>query len=64
MKKLSAVVTANLLAASSALASEATGTEGVGEMSLTGGQFMMLVGALVGLGLVIFGVAKVANRKK
>ena len=64
MKKLSAVVAANLLAASSALASEATGTEGVAEMSLSGGQFMMLVGALVGLGLVIFGVAKVANRKK
>ena len=64
MKKLSAVFAASALTASTALASEATGTEGVGEMSLTGGQFAMLVGALFGLGVVIWLVAKVANRRK
>ena len=61
MKKLS-LATALLAAASSALASEATGTEGVAEMSLTGGQFAMMIGALVGLGVVVWLVAKVAMK--
>lgn len=61
MKKLSAAV-ASVLAASTALASGDSGTSSVNEMSLTGGQFAMMVGALVGLGVVVWLVAKVANR--
>lgn len=61
MKKLS-VAAAALLSASTALAAGDSGTSSVGEMSLTGGQFAMMVGALVGLGVVIWLVAKVANR--
>lgn len=61
MKKLTAAV-ASVLAASSALASGDSGTSGVNEMNLTGGQFAMMVGALVGLGVVIWLVAKVANK--
>ncbi len=61
MKKLSAAAAA-LLAASTALASGDSGTSGVNEMSLTGAQFGMMVGALVGLGVVIWLVAKVANK--
>ena len=62
MKKLSVVVAAALATASNALASGDTGTSGVGEMSLTGGQFAMMVGAVVGLGVIIWVVAKVASR--
>jgi hypothetical protein len=61
MKKLS-VAAAALVTASNALAAGDSGTSSVGEMSLSGGQFMMLIGALVGLGVVIWLVAKVANR--
>jgi hypothetical protein len=58
-----AAIAAAVAATSSvALASGDTGTAGVGEMSLTGGQFAMMLGALVGLGVVIWLVAKVANR--
>jgi len=62
MKKLSVVAAAALATASNALASGDTGTSGVGEMSLTGGQFAMMIGALVGLGVIIWVVAKVASR--
>ena len=62
MKKFSAVFAASLLSASNAFAAGDSGTSSVGEMNLTGGQFMMLVGALVGLGVVIWLVAKVASR--
>ena len=60
MKKLSAA--ALLVAASNALAAGDSGTSSVNEMNLTGGQFMMLIGALVGLGVVIWLVAKVASK--
>jgi hypothetical protein len=45
-----------------ARASEATGTEAVAEMHVTGAQFGMMVGGLVLLGLVIWGVIKVVNK--
>jgi hypothetical protein len=48
-----------LAAAGAALAAgEATGTEAVGEMHVTGGQFAMMIGALVVLGLVIWVITK------
>jgi len=62
MKKLSVVVAAALATASNALASGDTGTSGVGEMSISGGQFAMMIGALVGLGAIIWVVAKVASK--
>jgi hypothetical protein len=62
MKKLSVVVAAALATASNALASGDTGTGGVGEMSISGGQFAMMVGALVGLGVIVWVVAKVASK--
>ena len=62
MKKLSVVVAAALATASNALASGDTGTSGVGELSLTGGQFAMMIGAVVGLGVIIWVVAKVASK--
>jgi hypothetical protein len=58
MKKLTALAT--LAAASSALASGDSGTSGMGEMQISGAQFGMMLGALVGLGVVIWIVAKVA----
>ena len=61
MKKLS-VAAAALVAASNALASGDSGTSSVNEMNITGGQFAMMVGALVGLGVVIWVVAKVASK--
>lgn len=61
MKKLS-LAAALMATASNALASGDSGTSGVAEMSLTGGQFAMMVGALVGLGVVIWLVAKVASK--
>jgi hypothetical protein len=60
MKKLS--VAAALVAASNALASGDSGTSGAAEMNITGGQFAMMVGALVGLGVVVWIVAKVASK--
>jgi hypothetical protein len=63
MKKVRAAVVAALVATSNvALASGDSGTSSMGEMSLTGGQFAMMLGGLVGLGVVIWLVAKVANR--
>jgi hypothetical protein len=61
MKKLS-LAAALLATASNALASGDTGTGGVGEMSISGGELAMMVGALVGLGLVVWVVAKVATK--
>ena len=65
MKMISvrAAVAAALSAVSSAaLASGDTGTAGVGEMTVTGAQFGMMVGGLVGLGVVVWIVAKVASK--
>jgi hypothetical protein len=57
-----AVGAALLSASNAALAAGDSGTSSVGEMSLTGAQFGMMVAALVGLGVVIWLVVKVANR--
>jgi hypothetical protein len=62
MKKLSLAAAAILASAPHALASEATGTEGVSQMSISGGQFAMMIGALVGLGAVVWLVAKLASK--
>jgi hypothetical protein len=63
MKKLqAAVAAATLSAASAAFASGDTGTAGVGEMTLSGAQFGMLVGGLVGLGVVVWLVVKIAAK--
>ncbi len=62
MKKLSLAAAALLASASTALAMEDTGTSAVGEMTISGGQFAMIAGALVGLGLIVWVVAKVATK--
>jgi hypothetical protein len=63
MKKLQAAVAAvTLSAASTVLAAGDSGTSSVGEMQLSGAQFGMLVGGLVGLGVVIWIVVKVASK--
>jgi hypothetical protein len=61
MKKLS-LAAAVLASASNALASGDSGTGAVGEMTISGAQFGMMVGALVGLGLVVWVVAKFASK--
>jgi hypothetical protein len=61
MKKLS-LAAALLTSASTALASGDTGTGAVGEMTITGSQFGMMIGALVGLGVIVWLVAKVATK--
>jgi hypothetical protein len=50
------------LAATAARAAGDSGTESMGDMTVTGAQFMMMVGGLVGLGLVVWIVVKVMNR--
>jgi Na+/glutamate symporter len=63
MKKLQAAVAAvTLSAASAALAAGDSGTSSAGEMQLSGAQFGMLVGGLVGLGVVVWLVSKVVSR--
>ena len=57
-----AAVAAALSAVSSAaLASGDTGTAGVAEMTVTGPQLAMMIGGFVGLGVVVWIVAKVAR---
>jgi flagellar biogenesis protein FliO len=63
MKKIHAArasVAAAVLSAAGAVlaAGEATGTEAVSEMQVSGSQFGMMVGALVVLGGVIWVIAK------
>jgi len=62
MRKLHAARTAAaaaaLSAANAAFASGDSGTGSMGEMSLSGGQFAMLLGAVVGLGVVIYVITK------
>lgn len=45
-----------------ALAGGDSGTQSMSEMNITGAQFGMLVGALVGLGIVIWLVVKLMNK--
>ncbi len=49
-------------AASAALAAGDSGTSSVGEMSLSGAQFGMLLGGVVGLGVVVWFVVKIAAK--
>jgi len=66
MKKLeairAAVAAAAISAATSALAAGDSGTSSMGEMSVSGAQFGMLIGGLVGLGVVIWVVSKFVSK--
>jgi hypothetical protein len=48
--------------ASVARAGGDSGTEAMGEMTVTGSQFLMMLGGLVGLGVVVWLVVKAMNR--
>ncbi len=58
-----AVVAALLSASTAALAAGDSGTSSVGEMTVSGAQFGMMIGGLAGMGLVIWLITKVMNRK-
>ncbi len=45
-----------------ARANEATGTEAVGQMQVSGSTLALMVAALVGLGVVVWLVSKVVSR--
>ena len=51
-----------MAAASAAQASGDSGTSSMGEMQISGAHFLLMIGGLVGLGLVIWLVAKGAAR--
>jgi hypothetical protein len=53
---------AALAFASAAYAGGDSGTEAMGEMSVTGSQFLMMVGGLLGLGAAVWFVVKAMNR--
>ena len=53
---------AALAIASVAQAGGDSGTEAMGEMTVTGGQFLMMVGGLLGLGVAVWLVVKAMNR--
>jgi hypothetical protein len=54
----SAVAAALLSVSGAALAAGDSGTSSVGEMQVSGGQFLMMVGGLVGLGLAVWVLTK------
>jgi hypothetical protein len=60
MRPLAAAMTA--LVATAAHAAGDSGTGSMGEMQLSGTHFLMIIGAMVVLGLVIYVVAKFAGR--
>jgi hypothetical protein len=60
MKKLFAAAVVS--AANVALAAGDSGTSSVGEMNVTGAQFAMMVGGLVGLGVVVWLVSKIVSK--
>ena len=63
MRKLQAAAAAAVLsAANAALAAGDSGTSSAGEIQLSGAEFGMLVGGLVGLGVVVWIVAKVVSK--
>ncbi|WP_242346019.1 hypothetical protein [Anaeromyxobacter terrae] len=43
-------------------AMEATGTEAVGQMQISGSTFALMIGAIVGLGVVVWLVSKFVSR--
>jgi hypothetical protein len=53
---------AALAFASVAHAGGDSGTEAMGEMTVTGSQFLMMVGGLLGLGAAVWLVVKAMNR--
>jgi hypothetical protein len=53
---------AALAFASVARAGGDSGTEAMGEMTVTGSQFLMMVGGLLGLGAAVWLVVKAMNR--
>ncbi len=57
-----AVAGAVLSAAPAALAAGDSGTSSMGEMTITGAQFGLLVGGLVGLAAVVWIVTKIVSR--
>jgi hypothetical protein len=61
MKKLALRASALLLVPGIALAMEQTGTDAVAEMQVSGKQLGMMVGAVVLLGLVVWGAAKLTG---
>lgn len=60
VRRVAAVASASI--ATRALAAGDSGTSSMGEMSVSGAQFMMLIGGLVGLGVVTWLVVKLMNR--
>jgi flagellar biogenesis protein FliO len=60
MKKLALRIVAASLPAI-ALASGDTGTGAVSEMQVSGKQFMMMIGALLAMGVIVYGVAKMTS---
>jgi hypothetical protein len=64
MHKVTKAAAAAVLAALAQVAQAAgdSGTSSVGEMSITGAQLGMMVGALVGLGIVVWALTKVLSR--
>ncbi len=64
MKTLSRAIAAgvSLAIARVAHAGGDSGTEAMGEMTVTGGQFLMMVGGLLGLGVAVWLVVKAMNR--
>ena len=58
----SAAAVAVLSVARLALAAGDSGTSSVGEMQVTGGQFFMMVGGLVGVGVVVWVVSKFVGK--
>jgi hypothetical protein len=59
-RRVAAVAAVSL--ATMARAGGDSGTESMGDMSVTGAQFMMMLGGVVGLGVVIWFVVKAMNR--
>jgi len=57
-----AVAAAILCAAGTALAAGDSGTSSVGEMQVSGAQFFMMVGGLIGLGVVVWIVSKFVGK--
>ena len=58
----SAAATALVLTATLARASGDSGTGARGEMQLSGGPFLMILGGMAGLGVVVWLVAKFAGK--
>jgi hypothetical protein len=57
-----ALAAATLAASGSALAAGDSGTGSMGEMQLSGTHFLMMLGALVLLGVVIYFLAKLTSK--